>query len=58
VSKNRPKNPEQKWGFGGLWLYRRSAIFGAIGLEKAFFSRASYYVGLVRLRKMRRQRYN
>ena len=58
ASKNRPKNPEQKWGFRGLWLYWRSAIFGTIGLEKALFSKASYCVGLVRLRKMKRQRYN
>jgi len=58
ASTNRPKNREQKWDFRGSWLYRRLAIFGTIGLEKAFFSKASYYVGLVRFRKVKRQRHN
>jgi hypothetical protein len=58
ASTNRPKIPEQKWGFRGSWLYWRLPIFGTIGLEKAFFSKASYFVGLVRFRKVKRQRHN
>jgi hypothetical protein len=52
------ENPEQKRGFRGSWLYWRLPIFGAIGLEKAFFSKASYFVRLVRFRKVKRQRHN
>src|ERR1700731_53967 len=58
ASTNRPKIPEQKWGFRGSRLYRRLPIFGRIGLETAFFSKASYFVGLVRFRKVKRQRHN
>jgi hypothetical protein len=54
----RAENPRAKVGFRGSWLYRRLAIFGTIGLEKAFFSKASYFVGLVRFRKVKRQRHN
>ncbi len=58
ASTNRPKIPKQKWGFRGSRLYWRLPIFGTIGLEKAFFSKASYFVGLVRFRKVKRQRHN
>jgi type I restriction enzyme R subunit len=55
---NWPKIPEQKWGLRGSRLCRRLPVFGTIGLETAFFSKASYFVGLVRFRKVRRQRHN
>ncbi|SDJ57324.1 hypothetical protein SAMN05444171_1354 [Bradyrhizobium lablabi] len=58
AATNKPKIPEQKWDFRGSWLYWRLPIFGTIGLENAFFSKASYFVGLVRFRKAKRQRHN
>jgi hypothetical protein len=54
----RAESPRANVGFLGLWLYWRLRIFGTIGLEKAFFSKASYFVGLVRFRKVKRQRHN
>jgi hypothetical protein len=58
ASTNRLKIPEQKWGFRGSWLYLRLPICGTVSLEKAFFSKASYFVGSVRFRKVKRQRHN
>jgi len=45
-------------GFSRIMAVPEIGHFGTIGLEKAFFSKASYYVGLVQFRKVKRQRHN